>query len=161
MKLFVAKLPQNVTSERLKAMFESYGSVIDAKVITDRDTGMSKCYGFVEMATEEAARDAIDRLNGTEMDGKEVLVKESDPAPRSNDRGRGGPRPGGGGGGRPPFNSGGGGGDRRSSGPRPGGDRWGGGGGDDRNRSSNRYQDDRPKKRYDDDFDDKPRRKRI
>ena len=160
MKLFVAKLPQNVTSERLKAMFESYGSVIDAKVITDRDTGMSKCYGFVEMATEEAARDAIDRLNGTEMDGKEVLVKESDPAPRSNDRGRGGPRPGGGGG-RPPFNSGGGGGDRRSSGPRPGGDRWGGGGGDDRNRSSNRYQDDRPKKRYDDDFDDKPRRKRI
>ena len=161
MKLFVAKLPQNVTSERLKAMFESYGSVIDAKVITDRDTGMSKCYGFVEMATEEAARDAIDRLNGTEMDGKEVLVKESDPAPRSNDRGRGGPRPGGGGGGRPPFNSGGGGGDRRSSGPRPGGDRWGGGGGDDRNRSSNRNQDDRPKKRYDDDFDDKPRRKRI
>ena len=161
MKLFVAKLLQNVTSERLKAMFESYGRVIDAKVITDRDTGMSKCYGFVEMATEEAARDAIDRLNGTEMDGKEVLVKESDPAPRSNDRGRGGPRPGGGGGGRPPFNSGGGGGDRRSSGPRPGGDRWGGGGGDDRNRSSNRYQDDRPKKRYDDDFDDKPRRKRI
>lgn len=162
MKLFVAKLPQNVTSERLKAMFESYGSVIDAKVITDRDTGMSKCYGFVEMATEEAARDAIDRLNGTEMDGKEVLVKESDPAPRSNDRGgRGGPRPGGGGGGRPPFNSGGGGGDRRSGGPRPGGDRWGGGGGDDRSRSSNRYQDDRPKKRYDDDFDDKPRRKRI
>lgn len=161
MKLFVAKLPQNVTSERLKAMFESYGSVIDAKVITDRDTGMSKCYGFVEMATEEAARDAIDRLNGTEMDGKEVLVKESDPAPRSNDRGRGGPRPGGGGGGRPPFNPGGGGGDRRSSGPRPGGDRWGGGGGDDRSRSSNRYQDDRPKKRYDDDFDDKPRRKRI
>lgn len=164
MKLFVAKLPQNVTSERLKAMFESYGSVIDAKVITDRDTGMSKCYGFVEMATEEAARDAIDRLNGTEMDGKEVLVKESDPAPRSNDRGgsRGGPRPGGGGGGRPPFNpGGGGGGDRRSSGPRPGGDRWGGGGGDDRSRSSNRYQDDRPKKRYDDDFDDKPRRKRI
>lgn len=161
MKLFVAKLPQNVTSERLKAMFESYGSVIDAKVITDRDTGMSKCYGFVEMATEEAARDAIDRLNGTEMDGKEVLVKESDPAPRSNDRGgRGGPRPGGGGGGRPPFNSGGGG-DRRSGGPRPGGDRWGGGGGDDRSRSSNRYQDDRPKKRYDDDFDDKPRRKRI
>jgi RNA recognition motif-containing protein len=159
MKLFVAKLPQNVTSERLKAMFESYGSVIDAKVITDRDTGMSKCYGFVEMATEEAAREAIDRLNGTEMDGKEVLVKESDPAPRSNDRGRGGPRPGG----RPPFNpgGGGGGGDRRSGGPRPGGDRWGGGS-DDRSRSSNRYQDnDRPRKRYDDDFDDKPRRKRI
>ena len=159
MKLFVAKLPQNVTSDRLKAMFESYGSVLDAKVITDRDTGMSKCYGFVDMATDEGAKAAIENLNGIEMDGKEVLVKESDPAPRSNDRGRGGPRPGG----RPPFNSGGGGGDRRSSGPRPGGDRWGGGGGGgDRSSSSNRYQDnDRPKRRYDDDYDDKPRRKRI
>ncbi len=155
MKLFVAKLPQSVTSERLKAMFESYGSVLDAKVITDRDTGMSKCYGFVDMATDEGAKAAIENLNGTEMDGKEVLVKESDPAPRSNDRGRGGPRPGG----RPPFNSGGGG-DRRSSGPRPGGDRWGGG--NDRPSSSNRYQDnDRPKRKYDDDYDDKPRRKRI
>ncbi len=153
MKLFVAKLPQNVTSERLKAMFESYGQVIDAKVIMDRDTGMSKCYGFVDMATEEGARSAIENLNGTEMDGKEVLVKESDPAPRSNDRGRGGPRPGGG---RPPFNSGGGG-DRRPSGPRPE-QRWG----DDRPKSTNRYQDnDRPKRRYDDDYDDKPRRKRI
>jgi cold-inducible RNA-binding protein len=150
MKLFVAKLPQNVTSERLKAMFETYGNVLDAKVITDRDTGMSKCYGFVEMSSEEGAKAAIENLNGVEMEGKEVLVKESDPAPRSNDRGRGGPRPGG----RPPFNPGGGG-DRRSSAPRS--DSWG----NDRNRSSNRYGDDRPKKRYDDDFDDKPRRKRI
>src|SRR5688572_11538053 len=131
MKLFVAKLPQNVTSERLKAMFESYGNVLDAKVITDRDTGMSKCYGFVEMSSEEGAKAAIENLNGVEMEGKEVLVKESDPAPRSNDRGRGGPRPGGGGsgGGRPPFNSGGG--DRRSSAPRN--DSWG----NDRSRSSN------------------------
>lgn len=152
MKLFVAKLPQNVTSERLKAMFETYGEVVDAKVIMDRETGMSKCYGFVEMATESAAQAAIASLNGLEMDGKEVLVKESDPAPRSNDRPRG-PRPGG----RPPFNSGGG--DRRSGGPRP--DRWGGSGGGDRDRG-NRYQDnDRPRRRYDDDFDDKPRRKRI
>jgi RNA recognition motif-containing protein len=155
MKLFVAKLPQNVTSERLKAMFETYGSVIDAKVISDRDTGMSKCYGFVEMASAEAAQEAIEKLNGIEMDGKEVLVKESDPAPRSNDRGRGGPRPGG----RPSYNSGGG--DRRSGGPRPGGDRWNNSS-DDRSRSSNRYQDnDRSRKRYDDDYDDKPRRKRI
>ena len=153
MKLFVAKLPQNVTSERLKAMFETYGNVLDAKVITDRDTGMSKCYGFVEMSSEEGAKAAIENLNGVEMEGKEVLVKESDPAPRSNDRGRGGPRPGGGGGGRPPFNSGGG--DRRSNAPRN--DSWG----NDRNRSSNRFGDDRPKKRYDDDYDDKPRRKRI
>lgn len=150
MKLFVAKLPQNVTSERLKAMFETYGGVLDAKVITDRDTGMSKCYGFVEMDSEDGARAAIENLNGVEMEGKEVLVKESDPAPRSNDRGRGGPPRSGP---RPPFNSGGG--DRRPSAPRS--DRWG----DDKPKSNNRFQDDRPKKRYDDDFDDKPRRKRI
>jgi RNA recognition motif-containing protein len=148
MKLFVAKLPQNVNSDRLKAMFETYGNVLDAKVITDRETGMSKCYGFVEMSSEEGGKAAIENLNGVEMDGKEVLVKESDPAPRSNDRPRS-PRTGS----RPPFNSGGG--DRRSSAPRS--DRWG----DDRGRSSNRFQDDRPKRRYDDDFDDKPRRKRI
>ena len=152
MKLFVAKLPQNVTSERLKAMFETYGNVLDAKVITDRDTGMSKCYGFVEMSSEEGGKEAIENLNGVEMEGKEVLVKESDPAPRSNDRGRSGPPRSGG---RPPFTPGGGGGDRRSSAPRN--ESWG----PDRPRSSNRYGDDRPKKRYDDDFDDKPRRKRI
>ncbi|MEO6132597.1 MAG: RNA-binding protein [Saprospiraceae bacterium] len=150
MKLFVAKLPQNVTSERLKAMFETYGGVLDAKVITDRDTGMSKCYGFVEMDSEDGARAAIENLNGVEMEGKEVLVKESDPAPRSNDRGRSGPPRSGP---RPPFNPGGG--DRRPSAPRS--DRWG----DDKPKSNNRFQDDRPKKRYDDDFDDKPRRKRI
>ena len=149
MKLFVAKLPQNVTSERLKALFESYGQVVDAKVIMDRETGMSKCYGFVEMSNEEDGKSAIENLNGRDMDGKEVLVKESDPAPRSNDRPRGNFKPGG----RPSF----GGGDRRSSGPRP--DRWNS---DDRSRSSNRYQDqDRNRRRYDDDFDDKPRRKRL
>lgn len=146
MKLFVAKLPQTVTSERLKAMFEAYGNVIDAKVITDRDTGMSKCYGFVEMSSEDGGKAAIENLNGIEMDGKEVLVKESDPTPKSNDRGRGFQRPGG----RPSFNQGSG--DRR-----PRNDNWG----NDRNRSSNRFGDDRPKRRYDDDYDDKPRRRRI
>lgn len=151
MKLFVAKLPQNVTSERLKAMFEAYGNVVDAKVIMDRETGMSKCYGFVEMSSEDGGKAAIENLNGVEMDGKEILVKESDPAPRSNDRPRtGGPRPGG----RPSFGQGG---DRRSSGPRSN-DRWN----NDRDRSSNRFQDnDRPRRRYDDDYDDKPRRRRI
>jgi RNA recognition motif-containing protein len=150
MKLFVAKLPQNINSDSLKALFESYGQVVDAKVIMDRETGKSKCYGFVEMANAEGGNAAIDALNGAQMDGREILVKESDPAPRSNDGFRGS-KPGGY---RPSFNSGGN--DRRSGGPRP--DRWG----DDRSRSTNRYDDrDRPKRRYDDDFDDKPRRKRI
>jgi RNA recognition motif-containing protein len=151
MKLFVAKLPQNLTSDRLKAMFESYGQVVDAKIIMDRETGKSKCYGFVEMADADSARAAIESLNGIQMDGKEILVKESDPAPPRADQGGGGGRSGGF---RPSFNSGGGG-DRRSNGPRP--DRWN----SDRPKTD-RYQDnDRPRRRYDDDFDDKPRRKRI
>ena len=152
MKLFVAKLPQNLTSDRLKAMFESYGQVVDAKIIMDRETGKSKCYGFVEMSDDDSARTAIESLNGIQMEGKEILVKESDPAPPRNDHGGGGGNRSGGF--RPSFNSGGG--DRRSSGPRP--DRWN----NDRSRGNDRYQDnDRPRRRYDDDFDDKPRRKRI
>ena len=151
MKLFVAKLPQNLTSDRLKAMFESYGQVVDAKIIMDRETGKSKCYGFVEMADSDSAKAAIESLNGIQMDGKEILVKESDPVPQQrNDQGGGGRS----GGFRPSFNSGGG--DRRSNGPRP--DRWN----NDRAPRDNRFQDnDKPRRRYDDDFDDKPRRKRI
>ena len=157
MKLFVAKLPQYITSERLKAMFEAYGQVVDAKIIMDRETSKSKCYGFVEMADSAGGKAAIDQLNGSQMDGKEILVKESDPAPPRSDHG-GGNR--GGGGFRPSFNSGGGGNDRRpggggGGGPRP--DRWN----NDRPKSDRFQDNDRPKRRYDDDFDDKPRRKRI
>jgi len=158
MKLFVAKLPQHITSERLKAMFEPYGQVVDAKIIMDRETNKSKCYGFVEMSDSQGGNAAIEQLNGMQMEGKEILVKESDPAPPRSDQG-GAHRGGGGGGGfRPSFNSGGN--DRRTGGgggggPRP--DRWN----NDRPKSD-RFQDsDRPKRRYDDDFDDKPRRKRI
>ncbi len=153
MKLFVAKLPQTLTSDRLKAMFESYGQVVDAKIIMDRETGKSKCYGFVEMASDEGGKAAIENLNGIQMEGKEILVKESDPAPSGNDR-QGGNRSGGY---RPSFNAGGN--DRRpASGPRPN-DRWNS---NDRPRNNDRFQDnDRPRRRYDDDFDDKPRRKRI
>ena len=110
--------------------------------------------GFVEMANEDGGKSAIENLNGIQMDGKEILVKESDPAPSGNDHG---PRGGGGGGFRPSFNSGGG--DRRpqNNGPRP--DRWNN---DRAPRGNDRYNDnDKPRRRYDDDFDDKPRRKRI
>jgi len=106
MKLFVAKLPQHITSERLKAMFEAYGQVVDAKIIMDRETNKSKCYGFVEMADASSGNAAIEHLNGTQMEGKEILVKESDPAPPRSEHG-GGNRGGGGGGFRPSFNSGG------------------------------------------------------
>ncbi|HEX5111536.1 MAG TPA: RNA-binding protein [Saprospiraceae bacterium] len=152
MKLFVAKLPQHITSERLKAMFEAYGQVVDAKIIMDRETNKSKCYGFVEMSDSSGGNAAIEHLNGTQMEGKEILVKESEPAPPRNDHGGGGHRSGGF---RPSFNSGGN--DRRSGGPRPD-NRWN----NDRPKSD-RYNDnnDRNRRRYDDDYDDKPRRKRI
>ena len=152
MKLFVAKLPQHITSERLKAMFEAYGQVVDAKIIMDRETNKSKCYGFVEMSDSSGGNAAIEHLNGTQMEGKEILVKESEPAPPRSDHG-GGNRSGGF---RPSFNSGGN--DRRSGGPRPD-NRWN----NDRPKSD-RYNDnnnDRNRRRYDDDYDDKPRRKRI
>jgi len=152
MKLFVAKLPQHITSERLKAMFEAYGQVVDAKIIMDRETNKSKCYGFVEMSDSSGGNAAIEHLNGTQMEGKEILVKESEPAPPRNDHGGGGNRSGGF---RPSFNSGGN--DRRSGGPRP--DRWN----NDRPKSDryNNDNNDRNRRRYDDDYDDKPRRKRI
>jgi RNA recognition motif-containing protein len=149
MKLFVAKLPQHITSDRLKALFESFGPVTDAKIIMDRETNKSKCYGFVEMADAAAGHAAIEHLNGTQLEGKEILVKESEPSPPKGDQG--GYRSGGF---RPSYPSGGN--DRRSGGGNRS-DRWN----NDRPRSD-RYQDnDRPKRHYDDDYDDKPRRRRI
>lgn len=148
MKLFVAKLPPAVNSDRLKAMFEAFGEVISAKVIMDHDTGASKGYGFVEMGSETSGQAAIQNLNGATMDGKEIVVKESEPQGNRPPR-PGGPRPFGG---DRPY---GGGGNRFGSSDRPrsndrGGDRGGNRFGNDR---------DRDRKRYDD--DDAPRRRRF
>ncbi len=106
-KLYVGNLPYTVTEENLSAKFAEYGTVESAKLITDRDTGRSKGFGFVEMATDAEAQAAIDRLNGTDYDGRPMTVNEAKPQQR---------RPGGGGGG--------GGGGRRG-----GGGGYGGGGG--------------------------------
>lgn len=107
MNIFVAKLSYDTNVDALQSAFEAFGEVESAKIIMDRDTGRSKGYGFVEMPNDDEALAAIEDLNDTEMDGRQIVVKKADP-PRSNNRGGGGgygrPR-----GGNRDFNRGGGG----------------------------------------------------
>jgi RNA recognition motif-containing protein len=79
MNIFVTKLSYDTSSEALQEAFEAYGQVSSAKVITDRDTGRSKGFGFVEMDDDSEARAAIDGLNETELDGRTIIVKEAKP----------------------------------------------------------------------------------
>ena len=118
MKLYVGNLSYNVTNTSLEELFAQYGSVRSAQVITDRDTGRSKGFGFVEMSDDNAAREAIAALHEKEHDGRNLTVNEARPR---EDRGGGG---GGGGGGG--SRGGGGGGYGGGGGGRKGG---GGGGG--------------------------------
>ena len=114
-KLYVGNLPYSVDSSELEQMFTPYGAVSSAQIITDRETGRSKGFGFVEMANDNEAQAAIDALNGQDNGGRPLTVNEAKPR---EDRG------GGGGGGRGGFGGGGGGG--------RGGDRGGFRGGRDR-----------------------------
>ena len=97
-KLFVGGLSFSTSSERLREAFAAIGAVESASVVTDRDTGRSRGFGFVEMATNEDANAAVSRLNGTDLDGRQIKVEM---ALSSGGRGGGGgsrgPRPGGGG----------------------------------------------------------------
>lgn len=124
MKLYVGNLSFQTSSFDLQELFSGIGTVESATVVEDRDTGRSRGFGFVEMATKEDGEKAITELNGTEHNGRELKVNEA--KPREN-RGFGG---GGGGGGRG-GNRGGGGGYGRDGG---GGGGFGGGGGGGRNR---------------------------
>jgi len=97
MKLYVGNLSYNVSSSDLEQLFAQYGAVRSAQVITDRDTGRSKGFGFVEMSDDNAARQAIQALNEKEHDGRPLTVNEARPR---EDRGGGGGGRGGYGGGR-------------------------------------------------------------
>jgi RNA recognition motif-containing protein len=77
MRLYVGGLPYQTTEHDLIELFEQIGQVIEATVITDRDTGRSKGFGFVEMGDEQAARTAIERLNGTLLGGRTITVNEA------------------------------------------------------------------------------------
>ena len=100
MRLYVGNLAYSVTNETLEALFAQYGAVKSAQVIMDRDTGRSKGFGFVEMADDNAARDAIKGLNETQQDGRPLTVNEARPREERGGGGGGGYRGGGGGGGR-------------------------------------------------------------
>jgi RNA recognition motif-containing protein len=98
-KLYVGSLPYSVNDEILAQLFSPYGAVQSAKVITDRESGLSKGFGFVEMATEEEASEAINKLNGSGYEGRTLTVSKARPqAPREGGGGfRGGQGKGGGG----------------------------------------------------------------
>jgi RNA recognition motif-containing protein len=84
-KLYVSNLAFAISDSKLEELFGSVGQVVSAKVITDRDTGRSKGFGFVEMSTEEEAVNAIAKLNGTEVEGRSIGVSEARPqVPREN-----------------------------------------------------------------------------
>ena len=97
-KLYVGNLSYSVQSNDLSEFFEQYGSVTSAKVITDRETGRSKGFGFIEMSSDEEAEEAINKFHGKEFEGRPMTVSEAKPmTPNEN---RGGSRGGFGGGGR-------------------------------------------------------------
>ncbi len=77
MRLYVGGLPYQTTSPDLEDLFGQVGQVLSATVITDRDTGRSKGFGFVEMSSDEEARRAIDQLNGTSLGGRTITVNEA------------------------------------------------------------------------------------
>ncbi len=107
-KLYVGNLPFSANESSLEQIFAQAGTVESAKVITDRDTGRSKGFGFVEMSTDAEAASAIEKLNGADYEGRPMTVNEAKPmAPRENRGGFGGG--GGGRGGRGGFGGGGGG----------------------------------------------------
>ncbi|MCC6599064.1 MAG: RNA-binding protein [Crocinitomicaceae bacterium] len=90
MNIFVSGLNYSLTSEELNALFSQYGAVTSAKVVTDRETGRSRGFGFVEMAGDEEGRNAVSALDQTEVKGRKINVKEAEDRPqRSNDRPRG------------------------------------------------------------------------
>ncbi|HEY4515266.1 MAG TPA: RNA-binding protein [Candidatus Paceibacterota bacterium] len=90
-KLYVGNLPYTTTDDVLKGHFVGLGTVLSAKVITDRDSGRSKGFGFVEMENDEEADKAIAEMNGKDMDGRNLVVNEARPMqPRDNNRGGGG-----------------------------------------------------------------------
>ncbi len=136
-KVFVGGLSWGTGDEGLLAAFEKFGSVVEAKVIFDRDTGRSRGFGFVTFEDSGAAQNAIQQMDGKTLDGRTIRVNEAaERAPRGPGGGGGGggggrgPRPGGGGGGGrggPRFDDRG---DRGGDRGGRGGDRGGRGGGD-------------------------------
>lgn len=114
MKLYVGNLSFQTSSEELQQLFAQAGTVESATVVEDRDTGRSRGFGFVEMASKEEGEKAIQQFNGTDLNGRNLTVNEARPREDRGNRGGGGGRGGfggnRGGGGRGGYGGGGGGG---------------------------------------------------
>lgn len=119
-RLYVGNLSYDTDTETLRSAFASTGEVTDAHVVTDRESGRSRGFGFVTMATPDLAKKAIETMNGAVLDGRSIRVNEAEERPRGGGGGGGGGFRGGGGGGG--FGGGGG-------GYGGGGGGYGGGGG--------------------------------
>ncbi len=100
-KLYVGNLAFHTTEDTLQRTFAEFGEVAEVKLILDRETGRSRGFAFVQMATPEDARKAMDAMNGTDLEGRALRVNEAEERrPRGGGGGGGGFRGGGGGGGR-------------------------------------------------------------
>jgi RNA recognition motif-containing protein len=139
MNIYVGNLSWNLKDQDLSNLFASHGEVVSAKIVLDKFTNRSKGFGFVEMANDDQAQAAITALNGSEVDGRNIVVNESRPKPEGGGAGGGGGfkkrsfGSGGGGGGFKKGGSGGGGGYNK------GGSSGGGGGYRDRGGYGNDY----------------------
>ncbi|MEI7480854.1 MAG: RNA-binding protein [Elusimicrobiota bacterium] len=116
-RIYVGGLPFSANDEQLSAVFAAHGAVTSAKVITDKFSGQSRGFGFVEMSNDEEAMAAIEKLNGSDMEGRKLTVNEARPMEARDGGSRGGF--GGGRGGAGGGNRGGG-----AGGNRGGGNRW-------------------------------------
>ena len=112
-KLYVGNLPFSTSEEELTGLFSGVGEVASVRIVTDKFSGRSRGFAFVEMTTDEGATQAIEKLNGNNLGGRDLVVNEArPPAPREGGGGFGGGRRDGGGGGGGRRDAGGGGGGR-------------------------------------------------
>ena len=86
MNIYVGNLPYELTKDELQEVFQQYGEVTSVNIITDRMTGRSKGFGFIEIAEEAKAMDAIDKLNGYSLKGRSLKVSQARPREQRNDR---------------------------------------------------------------------------
>lgn len=121
MNIYVGNLSWNLKDQDLSNLFASYGEVISAKIVNDKFTNRSKGFGFVEMANDDQAQAAIAALNGSEVDGRNIVVNESRPKPEGSSGGGGGFK-------KRSFGNGGGGGGFKKGGSGGGYNKGGGGG---------------------------------
>ena len=126
MNIYVGNLSWSMTDDDLSNLFSQYGTVTSAKILKEKNTGRSKGFGFVEMEDEEAAKTAIATLNESEVQGRKLIVNESQPRPEGSGYKKSGGGGYGGGGGRSSGGGYGGGGGYKKSGGGYGGGRSGG-----------------------------------